>query len=127
VLAEDALAQYVAGVREMAGEEGASTSTVQVDDWESGPRTVEMYGEILGKFPVKAASNRCQSCDGRGVIVCDNCQGSGIQPRFLVRPRTRSRSPTLRPVWARRVRGRSSPVVSLATWQERYSPDDFMD
>ena len=29
--------------------------------------------------------NMCISCDGRGVIVCDNCQGTGIQPRFLER------------------------------------------
>ena len=85
---QDEFAQYVAGVREMAGEEGSSSSgiaTTTVDDWEMGERTVEMYGDILKNFPVKATENVCASCDGRGVIVCDNCQGTGIQPRFLER------------------------------------------
>lgn len=95
--AEDALAQYVAGVREMAGEEGSSASagvsTVTVDDWEMGEKSVEMYSEILAAYPPKVTTNVCDSCDGRGVIVCDNCQGTGLQPRFL----------------------------------ERFSPDDFMD
>jgi len=84
---EDSLAQYVAAVREEAGEQGGTitASTVQVDDWEGGPRQVEMYAEILSAYPVKVTTNICTSCDGRGVIVCDNCEGSGIQPRFLER------------------------------------------
>ena len=59
---EDALAQYVAGVREMAGETDgdSSVSTVTVDDWESGPKSVEMYGEILKAYPPKATANLCQ-------------------------------------------------------------------
>ena len=57
---EDALAQYVAGVREMAGENGESgVSTVTVDDWESGPKKVEMYGDILKAYPPKAITNLC--------------------------------------------------------------------
>ena len=93
----DPLAKYVSSVREMAGEEGGTVTSipkVEVDDWEAGSREVVMFGEILKDYPVKATGeDACINCDGRGVIVCDNCQGSGIQPRFL----------------------------------ERYSPDDFMD
>ena len=76
----------MAAVRAEVGEVGAasSPSTVTVDDWEDGPKTVEMYADILAKFPVKASTNICSSCDGRGVIVCSNCGGSGLQPRFLV-------------------------------------------
>jgi len=83
---EDALASYVAGVREMAGEEGgAAVSTVTIDDWEAGSVQVEMFADILAAYPPKVTTNVCMSCDGRGVIVCDNCQGTGIQPRFLER------------------------------------------
>jgi hypothetical protein len=71
-------------VREAVGEE-VGPSTVTVEDWESGPKQVEMFAEILSKYPVKATENQCQNCDGRGVIVCDNCQGTGLQPRFLER------------------------------------------
>merc|ERR1719326_146576 len=83
----DPLASYVAGVREMAGEEGssASVSTVTVEDWADGPKTVEIYGEILADYPPKVTEDVCIACDGRGVVVCDNCEGTGIQPRFLER------------------------------------------
>ena len=56
-----------------------------VDDWDSGPKAVVMFKEILEKYPIKATTNVCQSCEGRGVVVCDNCEGTGIQPRFLER------------------------------------------
>jgi len=85
---EDSLAQYVKGVRAEAGEEvgGSAVSTVTVDDWEAGSVQIEMYGEILAAYPPKVTgASACEACDGRGVIVCDNCQGSGIQPRFLER------------------------------------------
>jgi len=83
----DQFASYVAGVQEMAGEKGDSMAepTVTVDDWDEGPKQVVMFKEILSKYPVKATENVCVNCDGRGVIVCDNCQGSGFQPRFLER------------------------------------------
>ena len=49
-------------------------------------QTVEMFGEILAAYPPKTTGpSACQACDGRGVIVCQNCQGTGIQPRFLER------------------------------------------
>ena len=84
---QDALASYVANVREAAGEEGGSAAvpTVEVDDWESGPKRVTLFEDILSAYPVKVTENICNNCDGRGVIVCDNCQGTGIQPRFLER------------------------------------------
>ena len=91
---DDPLAKYVAAVRaEVGGEVGdsgpVSASTITVDDWEDGPKQIEMYADILSKFPVKVAENVCANCDGRGVVVCGNCQGSGLQPRFLVSgPRT---------------------------------------
>jgi DnaJ-class molecular chaperone len=82
----DQFAEYVAGVKEAAGEEPVSTSTVTVSDWDAGEVQVEMYGDILSKFPVKVTGKgMCINCDGRGVVVCDNCNGSGIQPRFLER------------------------------------------
>lgn len=81
----DQYASLVAGVRAEIGEERPSLTKVTVSDWDEGERTVEMYKEILERYPVKATENQCFSCDGRGVIVCDNCQGSGLQPRFLER------------------------------------------
>merc|ERR1719454_1078511 len=80
----DPLASLVKGVREMTGEEAGPTK-VMVDDWDSGPRAVVMYEDILSKFPIKVEKDICENCDGRGVVVCDNCQGTGIQPRFLER------------------------------------------
>ena len=83
---QDQFASYVAGVQEMAGEAGGVTeSKVVVDDWDSGPKEVVMFKEILDQYPVKVTTNVCQNCDGRGVIVCQNCEGTGIQPRFLER------------------------------------------
>ena len=79
----DPLAELVAGVQDVAGE--ASASTVTVEDWDSGPRQVELYSEILSKYPVLVTEAICNVCDGRGVVVCDNCQGTGLQPRFLER------------------------------------------
>ena len=84
----DEFAQYVAGVREEAGEIGGTSTiaTTTVDDWEEGEKVVEMFADILNQFPVKVTgSDQCSACDGRGVVVCDNCQGTGIQPRYLER------------------------------------------
>jgi len=84
----DQFAELVAGVQEMTGEEGsiATATKVVVDDWEEGEKTVEMYAEILAAYPPKVTGpGACVACDARGVVVCDNCQGSGIQPRFLER------------------------------------------
>jgi hypothetical protein len=82
----DQYADLVKGVREAAGEVGEKTTVITVDDWEDGPKQVELFKEILSKYPVKySGSGTCINCDGRGVIVCDNCQGSGLQPRFLER------------------------------------------
>merc|ERR1719231_1110496 len=85
----DPFAKLVAGVQEMSGEEGAATqkgSTVVMDDWEAGEIQVEMFKDILSAYPVKVTGeSACINCDGRGVIVCDNCQGTGLQPRFLER------------------------------------------
>ena len=38
----DQFASYVAGVREMAGEETAANA-ITVDDWDSGPRQVVLF------------------------------------------------------------------------------------
>jgi len=84
----DPFAKLVAGVRTAVEEEGGETksgSVVTIEDWDSGPKQVVMYEEILSQFPVKATTDICEACDGRGVVVCDNCQGTGIQPRFLER------------------------------------------
>ena len=84
---EDPLAQYVAGVQaELGGPPPPpGQSTVSVDDWEDGTKEVVMYADILAAYPPKVTENVCQACDGRGVIVCDNCEGTGLQPRFLER------------------------------------------
>ena len=83
---EDPYASLVAGVREMAGGmEGELDGTVEIEDWAGGPKRVVMYEEILNKYPPKAFENVCEACSGRGIVVCDNCQGTGIQPRFLER------------------------------------------
>jgi len=81
---EDPLASLVAGVKAATGDTQAG-NVVTVEDWDSGPKQVVMYEEILNQYPVKATSDICTICDGRGVAVCDNCDGSGIQPRFLER------------------------------------------
>jgi hypothetical protein len=82
---KDQFASLVKGVQAEIGSEEKS-NTVVVDDWDAGPMQVEMYADILSKYPVKVTGNdQCINCDGRGVIVCDNCQGTGIQPRFLER------------------------------------------
>ena len=69
----DELSSYVKGVREAAGEDESNKSMVTVEDWDTGPRQVELFGEILAKYPVKAKENICMLCDGRGVNVCQNC------------------------------------------------------
>jgi len=79
----DPYAKLVAGVREMAGE--ADDGKIIVEDWASGPKAVVMYEEILARYPPKVSVDVCEACNGRGVVVCDNCQGTGIQPRFLER------------------------------------------
>ena len=82
---QDEFASYVAGVRAEAGEEPSKSNVITIDDWDQGERQVEMFKEILDRYPVKATENVCVNCDGRGVVVCDNCQGTGVQPRFLER------------------------------------------
>lgn len=79
----DPFASLVAGVREMTGE--TSDSKVIVEDWASGPKEVIMYEDILSAYPPKVTESVCEACAGRGVVVCDGCQGTGIQPRFLER------------------------------------------
>jgi len=82
----DQFASLVKGVQEAVGEEETKSNTVIVDDWAAGPREEEIFGDILDKYPVKVTGpDQCIVCDGRGVIVCDNCEGTGIQPRFLDR------------------------------------------
>ena len=58
---------------------------IVIDDWDAGEKEVVMFSDILADYPVKASDQPCQRCAGRGVNVCDNCDGSGIQPRFLER------------------------------------------
>lgn len=83
---QDQFAQYVEAVQKEVGEEAATTTaTVTVDDWDSGPKEVVMFKEILDRYPIKATTNVCINCDGRGVVICQNCEGTGIQPRFLER------------------------------------------
>jgi hypothetical protein len=63
-----------------------NAGTVMIDDWETGPMRVSMYSEILDKYPVLySGASQCTLCDGKGVVICDNCEGTGIQPRFLER------------------------------------------
>lgn len=69
----DPLADLVRGVRDASGESGP-TGTVELDDWEDGPKQVEMYAEILVDYPQLVTDKVCENCNGRGVIVCDNCQ-----------------------------------------------------
>jgi DnaJ-class molecular chaperone len=87
---KDQFASLVAGVKEMSGEANGgvttdSVTTVMVDDWDSGPKAVVMYGDILARYPIKVDRDICVNCDGRGVTVCNNCEGTGLQPRFLER------------------------------------------
>lgn len=80
----DQFADLVAGVRAEVGDE-ESAGKVTVEDWDDGPLEVVPYAEVLAKFPVKATEKVCASCDGRGLVICDNCGATGIQPRFLER------------------------------------------
>ena len=68
----------------------------RTEDWSSGwdfdPTTGKKkcsptFSNILLKYPIKTKDSEetCITCDGRGVVVCTNCEGSGIQPRFLER------------------------------------------
>jgi hypothetical protein len=84
---QDQFASLVAGVKDMAGEEDPDTGplTIMVDDWDSGPREVVPFADILANYPVKVKTDICIACDGRGIIVCDSCEGTGIQKRFLER------------------------------------------
>lgn len=82
---QDQFASLVAGVKDMAGEEDTGPLTIMVDDWDSGPREVVPFADILANYPVKVKTDICIACDGRGIIVCDSCEGTGIQKRFLER------------------------------------------
>ena len=44
-----------------------------------------MFQDILKDFPAKVTQSCCANCEARGVTVCTNCNGKGIQPRFLER------------------------------------------
>ena len=46
---------------------------------------MELFTDILARYPPKVTKLQCSSCEGRGVVICDNCQGTGVQPRFLER------------------------------------------
>ena len=86
----DQFADLVAGVQEATavavGAAPTPSNVVTIEDWEAGPKQVVMYEEILSKYPVKSSgADKCETCDGRGVVICDNCSGTGIQPRFLER------------------------------------------
>lgn len=48
----DPLASLVAGVREMAGED--SPEKITVETWDSGPKQIIMYEEVLSRYPIKA-------------------------------------------------------------------------
>ncbi|KAL1524940.1 hypothetical protein AB1Y20_019816 [Prymnesium parvum] len=80
----DPYASLVAGVREMTGS-SSSGEKIVVEDWASGPTEIVMYEEILSRYPPKVTESVCEGCSGRGIVVCDNCRGTGIQPRFLER------------------------------------------
>jgi len=82
---QDQFASLVAGVQEMAGDAPPKEFTIMVDDWDSGPREIVPFADILANYPVKVKTDICITCDGRGVIVCDSCEGTGYQPRFLER------------------------------------------
>ena len=108
---EDALAEYVEGVRSATCQESdaPSAATIMVEDWDSGPQQarprrsweggwgghavtgsrrasqVLMFQDILKEYPPKMSQNCCANCEARGVTVCTNCNGQGIQPRFLDR------------------------------------------
>ena len=56
----DPLASLVAGVREMTGDEEESVNQVTIQDWESGPKTVVMYEEVVTRYPVKARLATCR-------------------------------------------------------------------
>lgn len=85
----DPFADLVKGVQEMAAGDvpppPPASDKIKIDDWDSGEKEVVMFEEILADYPVKATEKVCLRCSGRGVVVCDNCDGTGIQPRFLER------------------------------------------
>mmetsp|Transcript_127876 Transcript_127876/g.232774 ORF Transcript_127876/g.232774 Transcript_127876/m.232774 type:complete len:247 (+) Transcript_127876:73-813(+) len=75
-------------IRQMQKETGqiaVSSNVVTVEDWAEGPQQVMLFEEIFKDYPPKVTENICYACDGRGVVVCENCEGTGIQPRFLER------------------------------------------
>merc|ERR1712070_1075878 len=83
----DQYADLVSGVKDAVGaaDKMESANVVTIEDWDSGPKKVVMYEDILAAYPPKATESVCANCDGRGVVVCDNCGGPGLQPRFLER------------------------------------------
>jgi len=82
---EDTFASLASEVREAKAETKPS-NVIEIEDWATGTQQVVMYEEILAAYPPKVTGpSACLNCEGRGFVVCDNCQGSGIQPKFLER------------------------------------------
>ena len=84
----DPFADLVRGVQEMSGDvppPPPGEAKVVVDDWDVGEKEVVMFEDILANYPVKATEKICALCSGKGVVVCDSCEGTGIQKRFLER------------------------------------------
>lgn len=61
--------------------------TVIVEDWEEGLKEVSVTeGTALESYEKKFKDiSACTWCYGRGVVLCSNCDGEGIQPQFYDR------------------------------------------
>jgi hypothetical protein len=88
-------------------------------------RQVELFQEIKARYPPKVTSNVCSNCEGRGVVVCDNCQVA--HPRLPPsQPRSRLAETTLIDGATYLLRARQGTGLQ-PRFLERYSADDFMD